>query len=66
MIDPASGLDATADVLIVGGRIARIATARLDRSDFGDARIVDAEGCFVTPGLIDGHVHLREPGNERA
>ena len=66
VIDPASGLDATADVLIVGGRIARIATARLDRSDFGDARIVDAEGCFVTPGLIDGHVHLREPGNERA
>ena len=66
VIDPASGLDATADVLIVGGRIARIATTRLDRSDFGDARIVDAEGCFVTPGLIDGHVHLREPGNERA
>ena len=66
VIDPASGLDATADVLIVGDRIARIATTRLDRSDFGDARIVDAEGCFVTPGLIDGHVHLREPGNERA
>ncbi len=66
VIDPASGLDATGDVLIVGDRIARIATTRLDRSDFGDARIVDVEGCLVTPGLIDGHVHLREPGNERA
>lgn len=66
VIDPASGLDATADLLIVGDRIARIATSRLDRSEFGDARVIDAEGCFVAPGLIDGHVHLREPGNERA
>ena len=66
VIDPASGLDATADVMIVGDRIARIATSRLDRSEVGDARVIDVEGCLVTPGLIDGHVHLREPGNERA
>lgn len=66
VIDPASGFDATADVLIVGDRVARIATSRLAPSEIGGARVVEAEGCLVTPGLIDGHVHLREPGNERA
>lgn len=66
LIDPASGLDATADLLIVGDRIARISTSRLASSDVGDARVVDLEGRIVAPGLIDGHVHLREPGNERA
>jgi dihydroorotase len=66
VIDPASGLDATADLLIAGDRIARISTSRLATSEVGDARVIELEGRLVTPGLIDGHVHLREPGNERA
>lgn len=69
VIDPASNHDETADVLIVNGRIARI--GRVSSSDANAAatngeRIteIDAEGCLVTPGLIDPHVHLREPGHE--
>ncbi|MGA1708505.1 MAG: dihydroorotase [Phycisphaerales bacterium] len=66
VIDPASSLDATADVLIVADRIARLSTTPLAPSDIGHARVIELEGRVVAPGLIDGHVHLREPGNERA
>ncbi len=66
VIDPASHLDATADVLVSRGRVVSIETAPLPPSAIGDARVLEAEGCLVVPGLIDGHVHLREPGNERA
>jgi dihydroorotase len=54
VIDPANGVDEVRDVFIVGGKIA--ATAH------GDATVIDAHGKIVTPGLIDMHVHLREPG----
>ncbi len=63
VMDPASGLDRDADVGVKDGRIAAIAP-KLPRS--GVDRVIDASGCFVVPGLIDPHVHLREPGNERA
>ena len=49
-----------ADVGIVGGRIARV-------GDLGDAKAasaLDAHGLHVLPGVIDSHVHMREPGNE--
>ncbi len=62
-MDPASGRDEHADVAIEGGRVAAIGP-RLPRA--GVERVIDAEGCLVVPGLIDPHVHLREPGNERA
>lgn len=58
VIDPGSGVDRLSDVLIRGGRVERIGPG-LDGSG---ARVVDAAGCLVTPGLIDPHVHLREPG----
>lgn len=61
MIDPASGLDMVADVAIADGVIAAIGQ-KLATSPAG--RVVEAEGCLVTPGLIDPHVHLREPGHE--
>jgi dihydroorotase len=63
VMDPASGLDRDADVAVTDGRIAAIGP-RLPRK--GAQRVIDAEGCYVVPGLIDPHVHLREPGNERA
>lgn len=63
VMDPASGLDRDADVAVVDGRIAQIGP-KLPRRHA--ERVIDAEGCFVVPGLIDPHVHLREPGNERA
>ena len=62
VIDPASQTDRVADVLIVDGRIAGVApnlsSPRAER--------FDATGMIVTPGFIDLHVHLREPGFEHA
>lgn len=60
MIDPANGIDAIADVLIVDGRIAAVgpdAGAEAEQS-------VDAQGLVVCPGFVDVHCHLREPGFE--
>ena len=61
VLDPRTGLDATADVLIRDGRIAAIETGS-GRIDAGDAERIDVDGLLVCPGLIDPHVHLREPG----
>jgi dihydroorotase len=66
VIDPRSGLDATADVTVVDGRIKAItpSATRRQATTSGEARIIDAAGKLVVPGLIDPHVHLREPGQE--
>ena len=61
-VDPASGLDAGRDVLIDGDRIVAIEP----HIECPDARVLDAEGLIVAPGLVDIHVHLREPGIEHA
>ncbi|MEZ4270467.1 MAG: amidohydrolase family protein [Myxococcota bacterium] len=61
LLDPASKTDKTADVLVVD-RVAQIAPAGTLTST-GDETI-DATGLWVTPGFIDLHVHLREPGEE--
>jgi len=59
VIDPASGRDDVADVLLEGARIARVGrvTRKADQ-------VIEAEGLIVAPGLIDMHVHLREPGKQ--
>jgi dihydroorotase len=57
VVDPASGLDGTADVLIIGRLIAAIGRVDPPRG----ARVIDAGGCIVAPGLIDPHVHFRDP-----
>jgi len=61
VIDPSTKFDATADVLISDGRIAAIGRD-LARTSPQDAERMDATGLVVCPGLIDLHVHLREPG----
>lgn len=61
VIDPASGLDAARDVAIEDGRIVAIDRG-LSRADAD--KVIDARGLLVVPGLIDPHVHLREPGGE--
>ncbi len=58
VVDAASGLDGVMDILIEGSQIAQIGPDL----EAGDAEVVNAEGLTVTPGLIDMHVHLREPG----
>lgn len=68
LIDPARKIDRQADILVVDGRVARIDSARSSRATRpspGEVdAVLDAKGCLVTPGLIDAHVHLREPGQE--
>src|ERR1700693_4844469 len=62
VIDPASRLDAIRDVLVEEGRIAVIG----EKLHVTGAEKFDASGLIVTPGFIDMHVHLREPGFEYA
>ena len=61
VIDPASSTDKKADVLISGGKIAKIGQ-RLPAGR--GAEVIDAAGKIVCPGLIDMHVHCRQPGHE--
>jgi dihydroorotase len=62
VLDPASGFDQTADVLIEGGKVREIsADPGALRPAGREALVIDAEGCIVTPGLVDMHVHVREP-----
>lgn len=60
VVDPASRTQTTADVLVHDGNIARIAPGITDAAD----RVLTADGCYVMPGFIDLHVHLRDPGLE--
>ncbi len=60
IIDPANQIDTTGDLLIRDGKIDRID----DHIETEASQTVDAAGLIVTPGLIDMHVHLREPGFE--
>ena len=63
VIDPAVKFDQVADVAIADGIVAAVGKG-LARSHANE--VIDAEGCIVTPGLIDPHVHRREPGLEEA
>ncbi|MCE2885152.1 MAG: dihydroorotase [Planctomycetaceae bacterium] len=56
IIDPANGIDAEGDLLVVDGRIAEVRTGRRIDAPAG-ARVVECGGMFVTPGLVDPHVH---------
>ena len=59
VIDPSQGLDRVTNVLVEDGRI-----AAYDAIATGNEQVIDAHGKIVSPGLIDMHVHLREPGRE--
>ncbi len=60
ILDPSRDLDTRADVLIADGQIAAVGS---ELSEEG-AEVIDATGCWVAPGFVDLHVHLREPGQE--
>jgi dihydroorotase len=61
VVDPSQKLDAVVDVLLHEGRVARVGQG-IDAPE--GAETIDAAGLVVAPGLVDVHVHLREPGQE--
>jgi len=60
VIDPANNLDKITDCLIENGKIARIE----NNLTLSQGEVIDASGKIVMPGVVDMHVHLREPGRE--
>ncbi|MHC5019235.1 MAG: dihydroorotase [Planctomycetota bacterium] len=60
-VDPVTGLDGVGDLYLVDGRLAPVPQGTLATD-----RTIDARGLAVMPGLIDIHVHFREPGHEEA
>ncbi len=60
VVDPSQQLDGPADILIENGFIAKVGKNLKAKAD----RVIDATGLLVTPGLVDMHVHFREPGFE--
>jgi len=63
VIDPGK-LDDILDIVIKGGNIVEIKQDALAESENKDSKVIDASGKIVAPGLIDMHVHLRDPGYE--
>ena len=60
LIDPAAGIDAPRDLLLADGKVAAVdAPGKIKQNG---AEVIDAKGLVVAPGLVDIHVHLREPG----
>lgn len=62
VIDPANRIDAVMDILIDNGKIIEI--GKKLQTPNSELQTIDASGKIITPGLIDMHVHLREPGYE--
>lgn len=60
MVDPANKIDDSVDILVEGGKISRVAKAIDSKAE----TVIDASGTIIIPGIIDMHVHLREPGRE--
>jgi dihydroorotase len=60
VIDPANKIDGILDILISGGKIEKTGVSLGEKPD----KVIDAKGRIVIPGLVDMHVHLREPGRE--
>lgn len=60
VVDPAGGIDEKLDILIEDGKISELGK----NLDADTAQIIDASGLVASPGLVDMHVHLREPGFE--
>lgn len=70
MVDPANGIEELADIMIKDGKIAEVrilskndtTKETKDNIDIQNTDEIDASGCVVAPGLVDVHVHFRDPG----
>jgi dihydroorotase len=67
VLDPSSGTDAQLDVVVRDGLVVALgADAAAVAHEAQAAEVLDVTGCWITPGLVDLHTHLREPGGEGA
>ena len=67
ILDPASGYEGDAEILVENGRIKKLYkgfTGMVDETLFENLEVIDADGWYVAPGLVDVHVHFRDPGFE--
>ena len=64
IIDPSQGIDAIGDVLVEGESISHAGTSLGEVRQDGGLEVIDCSGLIVSPGFIDVHCHLREPGRE--
>ena len=64
IVDPVKGVIEKADLIIKGGKIAKILPPGSFKDEVPETRIISASNKLVIPGLIDMHVHFREPGHE--
>lgn len=64
LLDPPSGIDGVRHLALRDGRVAEVSEIAFEAGRIAGASVVDATGQWVLPGLIDPHVHLREPGEE--
>src|SRR5207248_10292199 len=60
VIDPSQGIDRVTDLWLSRGRVSALGGEGYEEAEV----VIDATGLIVCPGLIDAHVHLREPGKE--
>ena len=64
VIDPSQDMDTTCDVLVAEGRIEACGPRVANEAKADDIQVIDCSGLVVSPGFIDVHAHLREPGRE--
>ena len=63
VVDPSREADGQEDVLIKNGKIAAVGRIPEEAVSYGkDVRVIDAQGLTIVPGLMDPHVHFRDPG----
>src|SRR5438067_13628416 len=64
VVDPASRVDGTRTVILDGGRSREVREAPASAPERQTHEVIDCRGLLVLPGLVDLHVHLREPGED--
>lgn len=64
IIDPSQNINEIGSILIEHGKIAQILPKKIQKKIAKDVTVFDLTGCYIMPGLIDMHTHLREPGYE--
>lgn len=64
VIDPANSVDGVRTVVVEGGRIREVRASAPSAAERAAGEVIDCKGLWVLPGLVDLHVHLREPGEE--